>query len=77
MLQVVQLAFQKLYYSRELRVQKSQNVVGELSRISSYRRETKRPLFTIPLIEIHKHFLFTYNFVILKPFIFNLDFQLR
>jgi hypothetical protein len=77
MFQVVQLAFQELHYSRELRVQKSQNVVGELSRISSYRRETKRPLFTIPPIEIHKHFLFTYNFVILEPFIFNLDFQMR
>jgi len=77
MFQVVQLEFQELHYSRELRGQKTQNVVGELSRISNLRRETKRPLFTIPLIEIHKHFLFTYNFVTLKPFIFNLDFQLR
>jgi len=77
MFQVVQLEFQELHYSRELRGQKSQNVVGELSRISNLRRETKRPLFTIPLIEIHKSFLFTYYFVILKPFIFDLDFQVR
>ena len=77
MLQVVQLAFQELYYSRELRVHKSQNVVGELRPIHRHRQEIKPLFFTLPLVENGKSFLFTYYFVILKPFIFDLDFQIR
>jgi hypothetical protein len=77
MLQVVQLAFQKLHYSREFRVQKSQNAVGELRSIHRHGQETKRLFFTLLLVENGKSFLFTYYFVILKPFIFDLDFQVR
>ena len=48
MLQVVQLAFQKLYYSRELRVHKSQNVVGELRSIHRHGQETNRLFLPYP-----------------------------
>ena len=77
MLQVVQLAFQKLYYSRELRAHKSQNEVGELRPIHRHGQETKPQFFTLLLVENGKSFLFTYYFVILEPFIFDLDFQVR
>jgi hypothetical protein len=49
MLQVVQLAFQELYYSRVLRVQKSQNVVGELRPIHRHCQETNRLFLPYPL----------------------------
>jgi hypothetical protein len=77
MFQVEYLIFQKLYYLRELRAHKSQNLVGESSPIHRQRWETKKRFFTLPPSEKGKPFLFTYNFVILRPFIFNLDDQIQ
>ncbi len=65
--------FQELNFLRKLKARKSQNLVGKSSPIHRQRGETKKRFFTLPPSEKGKPFLFTYNFVLLKPFIFNLD----